>query len=93
MRHQVWSMATDGPTRLLGVIRCPHLSQPSRIQIKGIKMQWVSFLTSDPTIPSYATFSHGTVTARRKAQRNQRQIRGLDTISFIDSNNNQYRSG
>ena len=35
--------------------------------IKGIKTEWVDFLLANKSIPSYTTFSHGTVTGRKKA--------------------------
>lgn len=35
--------------------------------IKGIKTEYVSFLTADGTTPSFVSFSHGTVTGRQKA--------------------------
>jgi len=35
--------------------------------VKGIKTEWVSFLTKDKKTPSFVTFSHGTVTGKQKA--------------------------
>lgn len=35
--------------------------------VKGIKTQWVSFLTANKKTPSFATFAHGTITGRQKA--------------------------
>jgi len=34
--------------------------------VKGIKTEWVDFLTKDQKTPSFVTFSHGTVTGRQK---------------------------
>ncbi|KAG0629399.1 hypothetical protein M758_1G100800 [Ceratodon purpureus] len=77
--------------------------------IKGIETEWVSFLTADQKTPSFAKFAHGTITGRTKAKitwkvkdpNNMPFVQvggtynqyGLDTISFFDSNNNQYLWG
>lgn len=74
--------------------------------VKGIETEWVSFLTKDKKTPSYAKFAHGTITGRMKSKtvwrvndpNNMPYVRvggtynryGLDSISFFDSNENQY---